>query len=107
MRGSRAPGTPAKYDKVGVSRSVPAKARNVLVLEPGTSAGAAYFVPLASGSSRGCTAGRCGRWSAARTCSRTSRCSNLAKAGQATRTQVFDYYLGWLIPGAYTGRTSS
>jgi hypothetical protein len=26
-----------------------------------------------------------------------------AKRGQATATQMFDYYLGWLIPGAYSG----
>jgi hypothetical protein len=26
-----------------------------------------------------------------------------AKRGQATATQVFGYYLGWLIPGAYSG----
>lgn len=47
MRGFAAPGTPAKYDKVGVIRVGPSNAKNVLVLEPGTSAGSAYFVPLA------------------------------------------------------------
>ncbi len=48
MPGFKAPGTPAKYDKVGVIKVGPAKAKNVLVLEPGTSAGGAYFVPLAN-----------------------------------------------------------
>src|SRR5450755_148711 len=47
MQGASAPGTPAKYDKVGVIKVGPASAKNVLVLEPGTSAGSAYFVPLA------------------------------------------------------------
>jgi hypothetical protein len=47
MRGVRAPGTPARYDRVGVLRIGPRTARNVLVLEPGTSAGSAYFAPLA------------------------------------------------------------
>jgi hypothetical protein len=47
MRGFAAPGTPAKYDKVGVIEVGPSSAKNVLVLEPGTSAGSAYFVPLA------------------------------------------------------------
>ena len=47
MRGYAAPGTPARYNQVGVLKIGPARARNVLVLEPGTSAGSAYFVPLA------------------------------------------------------------
>jgi hypothetical protein len=47
MPGVKSPGTPARYDKVGVIKVGPATAKNVLVLEPGTSAGATYFVPLA------------------------------------------------------------
>src|ERR1700733_3458866 len=47
MKGYVAPGTPAKYDKVGVIKVGASRARNVLVLDPGTSAGAGYFVPLA------------------------------------------------------------
>ena len=47
MKGFAAPATPAKYNKVGVIKVGPAKAKNVLVLAPGTSAGGAYFVPLA------------------------------------------------------------
>src|SRR4029077_8522922 len=47
MKGASAPGTPARLDKVGVLKVGPAHAKNVLVLEPGTSAGSAYFVPLA------------------------------------------------------------
>ena len=47
MAGYAAPGTPAKYNKVGVIKIGPSSAKNVLVLEPGTSAGSAYFVPLA------------------------------------------------------------
>ena len=72
IRGFAAPGTPARYDKVGVIEVGPRAARNVLVLEPGTSAGAAYFVPLAQWiASR--LHGRCGRSSAGRTCSRINR----------------------------------
>src|ERR1022692_3102788 len=47
MPGYVVPGTRAKYDKVGVIKVGPSSAKNVLVLEPGTSAAAAYFVPLA------------------------------------------------------------
>ena len=47
MKSFAALGTPARYDKVGVIKVGPRSAKNVLVLEPGTSAGSAYFVPLA------------------------------------------------------------
>ena len=47
MAGFPAAGTPSKYNKVGVIKVGPRSAKNVLVLEPGTSAGGAYFVPLA------------------------------------------------------------
>src|SRR3954451_220688 len=40
-------GTPAKYNKVGILEIGPRRAKNVLVLNPGTSASAAYFAPLA------------------------------------------------------------
>jgi hypothetical protein len=46
MPGFSAPGTPSQYNRVGVIKIGPQRAKNVLVLEPGTSAGAAYFVPL-------------------------------------------------------------
>ena len=47
LQGHAAPGTPAKFDRVGVLEVGPRRARNVLVLSPGTSASAAYFAPLA------------------------------------------------------------
>ncbi len=96
LRGVSAPGTPARYDKVGVLKVGPARARNVLVLEPGTSAGSAYFVPLA-------------RWIVAREKGwqvwAVERRENLledqsmltrAKAGKASVTELYDYYLGFL-----------
>src|ERR687887_218570 len=43
LDGFRAPGTPARLNKVGVLQIGPRSARNVLVLNPGTSASAAYF----------------------------------------------------------------
>jgi hypothetical protein len=102
MHSYAAPGTPARYDKVGVLRIGPRSARNVLVLEPGTSAGAAYFVPLA-------------RWIVARAPGwqvwAVERRENLledqsqldaAKAGRIDATQLFDYYLGWLTDHSIT-----
>src|SRR5437764_1929317 len=96
LKGFHAPGTPAKYNRVGVIKVGPARARNVLVLEPGTSAGSAYFVPLA-------------RWIVSRSAGwqvwSVERRENLvedqseldrAKRGRASGRQLFNYYLGWL-----------
>ena len=47
LDGFKSPGTPAKYNKVGVIEVGPSDAENILVLVPGTSASAAYFVPMA------------------------------------------------------------
>ena len=91
-----APDTPVRYDKVGLLKIGPRSAKNVLVLEPGTSAGSAYFVPLA-------------KWIVSRTPGwqvwSVERRENLIedqselnrfKEGKATATQLFDYYLGYL-----------
>jgi len=96
MNGYSAPGTPAKYDKVGVLKVGPAHARNVLVLVPGTSAGSAYFVPLAKWIVR--TVPGWQVWSVERRENLLEDQSvlNLAKAGRATSVQTFNYYLGYL-----------
>jgi hypothetical protein len=96
MRGAHAPGTPARDDRVGVLRIGPRTARNVLVLEPGTSAGSAYFAPLA-------------RWVVSRDPGwqvwAVERRENLledqsvldeAKRGTASATKLYDYYQGYL-----------
>src|SRR5262245_29699884 len=44
--GFEAPGTPLHLNKVGILQIGARKARNVLVLNPGTSASASYFAPL-------------------------------------------------------------
>jgi pimeloyl-ACP methyl ester carboxylesterase len=96
MQGFAAPGTPAKYDKVGVIKVGPSSAKNVLVLEPGTSAGSAYFVPLAQwivSKAKGWQV-----WSVERRENLLEDQSelNVFKEGKATATQLFDYYLGFL-----------
>jgi pimeloyl-ACP methyl ester carboxylesterase len=102
MKSSAAPGTPARYDKVGVIKVGARGARNVLVLEPGTSAGAAYFVPLA----KWIVSRRPGWqvWSVERRENLLEDQSmlNRAKAGHATPTQLFDYYLGYLSDPSVT-----
>jgi pimeloyl-ACP methyl ester carboxylesterase len=102
MKGFHAPGTPAKYDKVGVIKVGPRSAKNVLVLEPGTSAGSAYFVPLAKwivSREHGWQV-----WSVERRENLLEDQSvlNQAKAGKASSTQVFDYYLGYITDPSIT-----
>ena len=96
MQGYAAPGTPAKYNRVGVIKVGPSGAMNVLVLEPGTSAAAAYFVPLAKwiiSKTRGWQV-----WSVERRENLLEDQSELNryKEHKATTTQLFDYYLGYL-----------
>jgi hypothetical protein len=96
IAGFKSPGTPARYNKVGILKVGPARAKNVLVLNPGTSASAAYFQPLAKsivGSARGWQV-----WSVERRENLLEDHSVLdrAKAGKATPKQLFDYYLGWI-----------
>jgi pimeloyl-ACP methyl ester carboxylesterase len=90
------PGTPAKYNKVGILEIGPKNAKNVLVLNPGTSASAAYFAPLA----RSIVAGAKGWqvWSVERRENLLEDHSvvDKAKAGKVTPQQMSDYYVGWI-----------
>jgi hypothetical protein len=96
MKGYAAPGTPAKLNRVGVVKVGPSSARNVLVLVPGTSAGGAYFVPLAKTLVSRVKGWQV--WSVERRENQLEDQSMLdrAKAGTATPQQLFDYYLGYL-----------
>lgn len=96
VAGFASPGTPAKYDKVGILKIGSPSAKNVLVLNPGTSASAAYFQPLAKSivaKAKGWQV-----WSVERRENMLEDHSvlDLAKTGKATAQQLFDYYLGWL-----------
>ncbi len=96
MQGFAAPGTPAMYNKVGVIKVGPSGAKNVLVLEPGTSAAAAYFVPLAQWIVSNTSGWQV--WAVDRRENLLEDQSelNLYKDHKATTTQLFDYYLGYL-----------
>jgi hypothetical protein len=87
---------PARYDKVGVVKVGPAKARHVLVLEPGTSAGAGYFIPLARDLVRRLPGWQV--WAVERRENRFEDRSVLdrVRAGDAPADTLFPYYLGWL-----------
>ncbi|MGH2868081.1 MAG: hypothetical protein ACRDNK_11020 [Solirubrobacteraceae bacterium] len=96
LPGTPAPGTPARYDKVGVLKIGPARAKNVLVLVPGTSAGSAYFAPLARWIVSRATGWQV--WSIERRENLLEDQSMLdrAKSGHATAADLFNYYLGYL-----------
>ncbi len=96
LRGYPAPGTPSKYDKVGVLKVGNRKAKNVLVLEPGTSAGSAYFVPLAKWITAKAPAWQV--WSVERRENLIEDQSelNAFKQGKISSTQLYDYYLGYI-----------
>jgi pimeloyl-ACP methyl ester carboxylesterase len=96
LPGYKSPGTPAKYNKVGILETGPAKAKNVLVLNPGTSASAAYFEPLAKDIVRKTKGWQV--WAVERRENLLEDQSVLdqAKAGKVTGQQLFDYYLGWI-----------
>jgi pimeloyl-ACP methyl ester carboxylesterase len=102
MKGFTAPATAAKYNKVGVIKVGPAKAKNVLVLAPGTSAGGAYFVPLAQWLVSKLPGWQV--WSEERRENLLEDQSvlNLAKRGKASAKRVFDYYLGYITDPSVT-----
>src|SRR3954465_6056562 len=92
IAGYVSPGTPAKYNRVGILEIGPRTAKNVLVLNPGTSASAAYFAPPA----RSIVASVKGWqvWAVERRENLLEDHSMLdkAKAGKASAQQLSDYY---------------
>jgi len=96
MDGFAAPGTPTELNKVTVIKQGDPQATNVLVLIPGTSAGGAYFIPLANSIVRASPDWQV--WSVERRENLLEDHSVLDQALDRTATaqQVFDYYLGWL-----------
>jgi pimeloyl-ACP methyl ester carboxylesterase len=103
LQGFNDPATPDNLDRVGVLKIGPDRAKNVLVLNPGTSAGVGYFKPLADDIVAR-TDGRWQVWSVERRENQLEDHSVLDqfKQGQATSQQLFDYYLGWLVDSSVT-----
>jgi pimeloyl-ACP methyl ester carboxylesterase len=100
--GYKSPGTPAKYNKVGILETGPSSAKNILVLNPGTSASAAYFEPLAKDIVKRAKGWQV--WAVERRENMLEDQSMLdkAKAGKASGQQLFDYYLGFLANPSIT-----
>src|SRR5437867_12448949 len=102
LHGFAAPGTPARLNKVGALEIGPRSARNILVLNPGTSASAAYFAPLAKtvvSKAKGWQV-----WAVERRENQLEDHSVLdrAKEGKATGQELFDYSLGWITDSRIT-----
>jgi hypothetical protein len=102
IAGTDEPGTPARYDRVGILEVGAPAARNVLVLNPGTSASAAYFRPLAQAIVRRSPAWQVWAVERRENLLEDHTLLDRAKAGGATIRQVFDYYLGWLADASIT-----
>jgi pimeloyl-ACP methyl ester carboxylesterase len=102
LAGFKAPGTPAKYNKVGVLKVGPKTARNVLILNPGTSASAAYFAPLARTVVKQAKGWQV--WAVERRENMLEDHSvlNRLKQGKATPKELFDYYLGFTTDSSVT-----
>jgi hypothetical protein len=100
--GYASPGTPAALNKVGILQIGSAKARNVLVLNPGTSASAAYFAPLGKTIVEKLPNWQV--WAVERRENQLEDHSVLdrAKDGTVSGQALFDYYLGWINNTAIT-----
>lgn len=99
MPGYAAPETPEKLDQVGVLKVGSPAAKNVLVIEPGTAAGGAYFVPLAKWIVEQAPGWQV--WAVERRENRLENQSevNKFKRGLVTPQQFFRYYLGYITEG--------
>jgi pimeloyl-ACP methyl ester carboxylesterase len=105
IQGFDDPATPDQYDRVGVLKEGPPSAKRILVLVPGTSAGAAYFEPLARdivSKAHGWQV-----WSVERRENLLEDHSMVdrVKRGEATPQQLFDYYLGYIVNAGVTEHT--
>jgi hypothetical protein len=95
VRGANGPG-PAQYDRVRVIEQGPRRAHNVLVLVPGTSAGAAYFRPVAADLLKRLPGWKV--WSVDRRENLLEDHSVLDQVLARRRpvADLFPYYLGWI-----------
>jgi pimeloyl-ACP methyl ester carboxylesterase len=107
MRGYASPGTPQNLNVVGVLKIGDPKAKNVLVLNPGTSAGGGYFQPLARTIAK--TLPDWQVWSVERRENFLEDQSvlNLFKQGKVSPTDFFNYYLGYLSNPSVTNHTNN
>ena len=94
--------TPNELDKVGILKVGPKKAPNVLVLNPGTSASAAYFKPLASLIAKQADGWQVWAVERRENLLEDQSVVDQAKQGMIDGDQLFDYYLGYLTDPSIT-----
>ena len=102
IAGVKSAGTPAKYDKVGILKIGSAKAKNVLVLNPGTSASAAYFAPLARDLTKKAPGWQVWAVERRENLLEDQSVYDRLKTGKASPKQAFDYYLNYLADKSVT-----
>src|SRR5262249_14932123 len=102
INGFSAPGIPDNLNKVGILKTGPKKAKNILVLNPGTSASAAYFEPFAKTLVKQAKGWQV--WAVERRENYLEDQSmvNKAKEGKINGDQLFDYYLGYITDSSIT-----
>jgi pimeloyl-ACP methyl ester carboxylesterase len=96
IEGFKAPGTPEQYNEVRVVKYGAPKAKHVLVLNPGTSAGGTFFGPFANALTKKLKGWQV--WAIERRENLLEDHSYLEKYvnGEISNQELFDYYLGWL-----------
>ena len=96
MPGFAAPATPERFDKVGIVKIGNPAAKNVLVIEPGTSGGGAYFIPFAEWVTSKAPGWQVWAVERRENLLETQSEANKFKQGKVTAAQFFRYYLGFL-----------
>src|SRR5882757_383509 len=107
MAGYPSPGTPGNLNVVGVLKTGDPKAKNVLVLNPGTSASAAYFEPLARSIVKALPDWQIWAVERRENFLEDQTELNLFKQGQVSPTDFFNYYLGYLSNSSVTNHVSN
>ena len=107
LDGFRAPGTPDRLNKVGVLKVGPRKAPNVLILNPGTSASAAYFAPLAKTLVKRAKGWQVWAVERRENLLEDHSAADRVKAKKANGKRLFDYYLGYLTDSGVTSHYSA
>src|SRR3954447_22288810 len=107
MNGYASPGTPSNLNVVGALKTGDPKAKNVLVLNPGTSASAAYFEPLAKTIVKLLPDWQV--WAVERRENFLEDQSelNLLKQGKVSPTDFFNYYLGYIGNASVTNHVAN
>jgi hypothetical protein len=103
IQGFRAPGTPPRYNKVGILQLGPPRAKNVLIFtDGGTLGGTAYIAPIAR-----TLLSRISGWQIWSVENRSNLLEDQSmidrlKEGKASIQQAYDYYGGWLADPSIT-----